>query len=344
MSNAIRAAGLALAVLLAGLPTAAASVGLTELAGRDGDGPVTVLYPSSGNEQPVARGPFSFRFAENGAPAVGNGRLVVLSHGSGSLPWVYADLARTLVDAGFVVAMPMHRGDNALDDGAAGPPSWKLRPFEVSRAIDAVAADARFAPLLRLDRVGMYGVSAGGHTALTLAGGRWSPAQVRDHCEAHIAEDFQTCVGLGTGLDGGMLDPVKTWVALQVIGYRFDDATWYEHNDPRIAAIVAGMPFAADFDMATLATPRVPLGIIGARQDRWLVPRFHSDRVLEACASCERLADFENGGHGALFSPLRTDITGLRAEMVADPPGFDRAALPETYARITAFFRGHLLP
>jgi hypothetical protein len=67
--------------------------------------------------------------------------------------------------------------------------------------------------------------------------------------------------------------------------------------------VVAGMPFAADFDMASLAAPRVPLAIVTARQDRWLVLRLHSDRVLEACASCERLADFANGGQGARSAP-----------------------------------------
>jgi len=62
---------------------------------------------------------------------------------------------------------------------AVGPDSWKRRPAEVSRAIDAVGQDARFAPLLALDKVGMYGMSAGGHTALSLAGGRWSPAAIQ---------------------------------------------------------------------------------------------------------------------------------------------------------------------
>jgi predicted dienelactone hydrolase len=109
--------------------------------------------------------------AEQAAPVRGNGRLVVISHGSGGSPWVHADLARSLVEAGFVVAMPQHRGDNYRDDRDPGPDSWTLRPQEVSRAIDAVAQDPRFAPLLKLDKVGMYGMSAGGHTALSMAGG-----------------------------------------------------------------------------------------------------------------------------------------------------------------------------
>lgn len=99
----------------------------------------------------------------------GNGRLVVISHGSGGSAWVYVDLASTLVADGFIVALPEHSGDNYKDKSGVGPEIWR-RPAEVSRAIDAVARGARFAPLLRLDKVGMYGMSAGGHTALTLAG------------------------------------------------------------------------------------------------------------------------------------------------------------------------------
>jgi len=333
-----------LAVALALIAGAAhAAVGVTELAATDVDGPVTVFYPSDAEARPLRRGPFTVLAAQDGAPAKGNGRLVVISHGSGGFPWVYTDLARTLVEAGFTVAFPEHRGDNDRDRSAVGPASWKRRPQEVSRAIDAAGRDPRFARRLALGRVGMFGMSAGGHTALTLAGGRWSPSRLAEHCRAHIAEDFQACVGLTTRLDGGALDGVKKAVALWVLRMKLNDPTWYTHTDPRIAAIVAGVPFAADFDAASLATPRVPLGLVTARQDRWLVPRFHSDAILAACAGCERIADLAHGGHGALLSPLPPDLPGLLADLLKDPPGFDRAAvLPELFAKIAAFFRAHL--
>ena len=314
------------------LPAAAqAAVGVTEIAAKDG-GPVTLFYPSSSEAQPLKRGPFTLNFASQGAPLRGNGRLIVVSPGSGGSPWVHSDLARALVESGFVVAIPEHRE------------SWKRRPAEVSRAIDAVGQDARFAPLLALDKVGLYGISAGGHTALTLAGGRWSPARFRDHCEAHIAEDFYSCVGLAARLNGDFLDGMKETIALTVIRWRFEDATWQTYADPRIAAIVAAVPYAADFDTDSLAAPRVPLALVTARQDKWLLPRFHSDRVLQACAACERLGDFPNGGHGALLSPFPPGRSGLAAELMNDPPGFDRSALPEMDRRIAAFFRRHLLP
>jgi predicted dienelactone hydrolase len=193
----------------------------------------------------------------------------------------------------------------------------------------------------------MYGMSAGGHTALTLAGGRWSPAQLRRHCEAHIEQDFNSCVGLATGLDGGFLDPVKIRLALSVIGYKLREENWQSHHDPRIAAVVAGVPFAADFDMASLATPRVPLALVTAARDIWLVPRFHSNAVLAACRPrCELLQALPTAGHGSLISPLPpADRLGrLGNALIQDPPGFDRSQMPAVDQKIAAFFRARLLP
>jgi predicted dienelactone hydrolase len=165
------------------------------------------------------------------------------------------------------VALPEHRADNYKDDRDPGPDSWTRRPFEVSRAIDAVGRDRRFAPWLDLDKVGVYSVSADGHTALELAGGHWSPAGFMRHCEADLAADFAACVGLITRLDGGPLDGLKEAIARAVIRHRFADESVRSHTDPRVAAVVAAVPFAADFDMASLASPIVPLGLVTARQD-----------------------------------------------------------------------------
>jgi predicted dienelactone hydrolase len=330
----------ALALLSA---VAQAAVGVTEIPGKDGDGPVTIFYPSSTEEKAVTRGPFKLKLAQDGVPVRGNGRLVVLSHGSGGNPWVHSDLARTLVEAGFVAAMPEHQGDNYKDHSKVGPESWKLRPAEVSRAIDVVARDARFGSLLKLDKVGMYGMSAGGHTALTLAGGRWSPKLLKEHCEQYLSEDFYSCVGLAVHLTGGWMDGPKKTLASWVIRATIRDTNWYAFTDPRITAVVAGVPYSIDFDPASLAEPRVPLALVTAKHDIWLIPRFHSDAVLKTCAKCERLADID-GGHGALLSPPIPALPGLIGELLNDPPGFDRGQLPAVDHKIAAFFREHLLP
>lgn len=322
-----------------------AAVGMAELPPRGEDGPVTLYYPSAAPERPVRLGALTLALAPDAPPQPGNGRLVVISHGSGGSPVVHSDLARALVQVGFVVALPQHRGDHFRDASDAGPESWKRRPEEVSRAIDAVAADARFGPLLQVDRVGVYGMSAGGHTALTLAGGRWSPAEFQRQCAAHLDEDFQSCVGLITTLHGDWLDGLKRWVAQAELRRRFgSDTAWYGHTDPRIAAIVAGVPAAADFDMATLAHPVVPLALVTAPEDRWLHPRFHSDRVLQACAgACVQLANSPGAGHGALLSPLPPGLTGLEGSLLNDPPGFDRGQMRAVDQQIVGWFQQWLL-
>jgi predicted dienelactone hydrolase len=322
---------------------AKAGTGVDVVPGLEGDGPVTVFYPTAAEDQPIQRGPFKLSFAPEAKPARGNGRLVILSHGTGGAPWVHADLARTLVEVGFVVAMPEHQGDNYKDFSKTGPESWKRRPAEVSRAIDAVSRDARFAPLISVDKVGVYGMSAGGHTALTLAGGRWSPALLAKFCDAHIEEDFPACVGLITRLRGNFFDSWKIAAARTYIRWRLTDATPQAYTDPRVRAVVAGVPYAADFDMASLASIQVPLGLVTADKDKWLVPRFHSDAVLKACKQCELVAEIRGGGHGALLSPYPRGLPEILADLMDDPPGFDRKVLPEVDRKIAAFFRRHLL-
>jgi predicted dienelactone hydrolase len=330
---AARTAGLA---LIATASAAQAGLGMVELPANAVSGPVTVFYPTQAATAPVSRGPFQLEVALGGMPSPGSARLVVISHGSPGMPWTHVELAKSLVEAGFTVALPEHQGDNARDPSDPGPPAWRRRPVEVSRAIDRLAQEAPFASQLDVARVGMFGMSAGGHTALSLAGGRWSPSRLRDHCRAHIEEDFHACAGPSVALTGGVLDGVKKLVVRAVNDRKFDDDAWYGHVDPRIVAVVAGVPFAADFDPDSLRQPKVALALVEAHNDRWLAARFHSGPIAAACRTCERLTDVASGGHGALLGPLPPALSGL----IADPPGFDRASqVPRINQNITQFFR-----
>jgi predicted dienelactone hydrolase len=328
-----------MAVALTALAASAhAGLGMVELPANAVSGPVTVFYPTQATPGTVHRGAFQFDVAIDAAAAANNSRLVVISHGSPASPWVHLDLVHSLVDAGFTVALPEHHADNYKDDSDPGPPAWRRRPLEVSRAIDRLAQEPAFASSLDFGRVGMFGMSAGGHTALTLAGGRWSPSRLREHCRLNIADDFHACAGPSVALTGGLLDGVKKMVVGAINDRKFDDSTWYEHVDGRIIAVAAGVPFAADFDPDSLRQPKVALALISARKDRWLVPQFHSDAIAAACRSCEQLLAVESGGHGALLGPLPPG--GALSVLVQDPPGFDRETqVPRINRAITGFFQ-----
>lgn len=320
------------------------SMGFTQLPQADGE-MMTVFYPSSDPEIPVKQGPFNLSWAPSGQAVKGNGRLIVISHGSGGSPWVHTDLARALVSRGFTVAIPLHQGDNYLDSSEPGPPSWRKRPQEISKAIDAVAAYGPLAKYLTFDSVGVFGGSAGGHTALSLAGGQWSDQRFKMHCEKNIEQDFSSCVGFTTLLYGNGLDGLKIWLAKRVIASRFSDETIQRYEDPRIKAAIAMVPFAADFVPESLAQPKVKLGLIIAAKDVNQIPRFHVDAVLKACApNCEVVMNLPNAGHGAMLSPLPPLEQGsIGSYLLGDPPSFDRAhVIPELNARIADFFLRYL--
>lgn len=330
------------------LPTFAQdfNLGFEQLPQADGSN-TTVFFPTTDAEASAKVGPFTFSWAKDAIPVKGNGHLVVISHGSGGSPWVHSDLARTLVQRGFTVAIPLHQGDNYLDHSDPGPASWVKRPVEVSRAIDALAANPKFGSMLSFDSVGLFGGSSGGHTALTLAGGQSSASRFRDYCLQNIAQDFSSCVGFLMLLHGDWLDGPKMWVAKQVIAWRFSDETVVQHSDSRIKGIIAMVPFAADFDPASLAEPRTALGLVIAEKDINQIPKYHVNAVRKACEPrCEVVMTLTEGSHGSMLSPMPPLAAGsINNYLLGDPPTFNRSAeIPVLNARVADFFVKTLLP
>jgi predicted dienelactone hydrolase len=325
---AAAAAALALACLTP--RPAMAQTGMTQI--KAGDLPVTLVYPTAAPNRPNTFGPFALDVALGAAPMRGNGRLVVLSHGTGGSPLTDHDLAHALAAAGFVVAQPQHRGDNFRDTSLSGPESWKLRPQEVSRAIDAVLADPRFAPLVDGKRVGVHGMSAGGLTGLALAGGQWSVASVVQHCAAHQVDDAGFCFyGVRNAAEREQRAASYTRATLPEGAQTLLGGA----TDPRIAAVAVTVPVGAIFTAESLAAIKMPVGIVEATADKVLLPAFHSGRVLAQCGQCRALGAIQGAGHFDVLSPL----PALIASQIGANPAFDRALLPESDKRIAAFFQ-----
>lgn len=348
----------ALSLLLAG--SAAAQIGLARL---DLPAlPVTLVYPTLDKASTQSFGPFSIEVAPGAALAPGAPRrLVVLSHGSGGSPLPDHALAATLARAGFVVAQPAHAGDNANDHRDAGPPAWQRRPGEVRRVIDALAAHPQWQARLRLDRVGVHGMSAGGVTALALAGAQWRLLDLLRHCGAHLDGDIGFCFNGAPdaasqatrragfervrGVPEAFLPPSVT----AVHGGRTppaDAAGFDPRPDPRVAAVTLAVPVAAIFNADSLARIRVPLGVVGADRDTVLLPAWHAEHVLANCKHCTPLATLRGAGHFDVLAPWPAAV----AEAVAaaqvrggrPEPGFDKLQRQQAFDAIAAFHRQHL--
>lgn len=148
--------------------------------------PVLLFYPTASASSPVNFGPYPMDLAVN-APVAGKHRpLIVISHGSGSTPLVYRNLATFLARQGFVVAMPEHPGNNRSDNSLDGTlANLEQRPRHLRLTIDAVISDPRFTAHVDAHHVALIGHSLGAYTALALAGAQpWSGLGQRIEVEA----------------------------------------------------------------------------------------------------------------------------------------------------------------
>jgi predicted dienelactone hydrolase len=209
----------------------------------------------------------------------------------------------------------------------------------VSAANDRVQQDPRFARSVDFTQVGVYGMSAGGHTAGVMAGASWRLADVQRHCLAHLAADFRACVRPAQHPRSGAPSAEQLEAARRSLQERLGDPAVVAHTDARVRAAVAAVPLASVLDEGSLKQLRVPLGVIQVGQDAWLPASFHSQRLLAACTRCELLADLPQAGHGSLLSPWPQDLAVQITPLLVDPPEFDRAALPAVYASVVAFFQ-----
>lgn len=354
-----RTALLLAATLAAG--TVSAQVGLAPF---DAGGlPVTLTYPTEAAARPQGFGPITLDVAPGAALAPGAPRrLIVMSHGTGGSATVDHALAATFARAGFVVAQPLHAGDHHADTSRAGPESWRQRPAEVSRVIDALAADPQWSARLKLDRVGVHGMSAGGVTGLALAGAQWSVLALLRHCNAHLDADIAFCLS-------GALDPARqaerraSFERARGVPEAFlpaavtarhggrtppagAGADFDPRPDPRIASVTLAVPVAAVFDADSLARIRVPVGLVRAGADGVLAPEYHADHLRRHCSRCDLLADLGDAGHFDLLSPW-PEVIARQVERQflrggAPTPGFDPRRLADAHAKLRDFHRRQL--
>ena len=332
-----------LAVAFALLCSAAnAQVGLVQT--KASDLPITVLYPTDVKAALQKLGPFDISVALNAAPSNGNGRLIVLSHGTGGDALTLHGLASTLARAGFVVVQPEHKGDNWRDQSDSGPVSLQRRPLEVSQAIDAIAKDPRFNKFLKLDQVGVFGMSAGGMTGLALAGGDWSLANLLSHCAAHVQDDANFCL-YGARSKEQAAERAQAFFKPQPVGA--DELLGGARvRDPRVAAVAVSVPVGAIFTPASLAAIRIPVGIVQADSDRILSPRFHSTYVLANCTRCISLDTLVGAGHFDVLWPWPDVIAQGNARMPGGTrnPAVDDGRRQQADNAVAEFFSKSLLP
>src|SRR5271169_5302812 len=172
--------------------TPALAAGFEQIMVPDPDGApleVGIWYPSGAAVEPQPLGLFVQTVANGGAVAGRGLPLIVMSHGTGGSFEGHYDTALALAEAGFVVAAVTHTGDNYRDRSQAG--RLENRPRQIKVLIDYMLASWQHHDALDPSRIGMFGFSAGGFTALVAIGGTPDMSTVAPYCAAH--PDEWTC-------------------------------------------------------------------------------------------------------------------------------------------------------
>lgn len=161
---------------MAGSSAAAGFQNLTVPDADDQPLSVGVWYPTDSSVATTVSNVAGQFLAVGGALKGDHLPLIVISHGNGGGVLAHADTAEVLADSGFVVAAVVHTGDNS-EDKSYPASRWSVdRPRHIGRVIDFMLD--RWGGRSRIDaeRIGVFGFSAGGFTALVAAGGVPNPA------------------------------------------------------------------------------------------------------------------------------------------------------------------------
>lgn len=264
--------------------------------------------------------------------------LVVISHGTGAPLTAHADTARALADAGFVVAAVLHTGDNYRDQSYVRTGQHLSgRPRHVARTIDYMLRTWRAHARLDPHRVGLFGFSAGGFTALVLAGGVPDMTLGVQHCrEEPDAWDCEYLRKNGVRLGQQEVAPPGAWL-----------------HDRRIrAAVIAAPAVAYSFTSHGLANVTIPIQLwVGGRDD---IVGPVAATVVDLLPVPPEYHYVEHAGHFSFLAPcgwgLKSAISvlhllNLSEDACVDPEGFDRVAFKQWFnASTVQFFQQHLLP
>jgi predicted dienelactone hydrolase len=287
---------------------------------------VGVWYPSNAPAAPQRLGLFEQTVANRAAVAGRDLPLIVMSHGTGGSFEGHYDTALALAEAGFVVAAITHTGDNYRDQSQVG--RLENRPRHIKVVIDYMLASWQHHEALDPFRVGMFGFSAGGFTALVAIGGTPDMSTVAPHCAAH--PDEWSCRMLrehkvNLSANRSMAEP--NWV-----------------HDPRIvAAVIASPAVGYAFSAEALSTVTVPIQLWRGDSDEILPQPNYAQAVYDRLPVKPEYHVVPKAGHFAFLAPCTPALAARVPEICHDPEGFDRAAFHREFnPAVVAFFKAKI--
>ena len=282
---------------------------------------VVVAYPTNELATTTTLGPFTLAAGRDSLPAPGQHPLIVFSHGTGGSAFGHHDSLTALARAGFVAAAVEHPRDNHRDESGFGTDLQLIgRAHHIVALIDTLLADKKFGPIIDRNRIGMVGHSAGGYTALVVAGAR---------------PDFGLAAAYRQAVPD---DPYRARAEAAGAFRRKPDLQLVA--DPRVRAIVLMAPaLGYMFDAAGLAGVKVPVRMLRPSNDELLPHPWHAEHIARHLANRPDYSVLDGAGHFVFLAPCSPSFTAMARQICTDPPGIDRTAVHDRLnADMIAFF------
>lgn len=302
-------------------------VGFQVARATDSDGKpfvVGIWYPTQARTWPTTWLGTGLMDVAADAPVAGrNLPLVVISHGNSGGPGSHADLAAALANAGYVVAAPMHSGDNYADQSAAGTVGWLGgRTRQLHATVNYVLKSWQGHAQINPERIGAFGFSAGGLTVLTAVGAQPDLRLIAKHCTESSPEAI--CKLLRAG-NSALLNPDEAAKGNSYL------------PDTRIkAAVVAAPGLGFTMGPGALTAVRVPVQLWSGDQDTVVSYATNIKQIQDALGAAAEFHSVPGAGHFSFLAPC-----GPLAppQLCTDQVQFDRKAFHRSMnARVIAFF------
>jgi len=313
--------------VLAAAPLAAGFETLQAADGADRPLEVAVWYPTEAVAQDVDLGPFTLNIARGGAVAGRGLPLIVISHGNGGASLSHHDTAVALAQAGFVVAAVMHTGDNFADQSKEA--SMMDRARHISRVIDHMLTKWPGRDRIDATRIGVFGHSSGGFTALAVVGGAADLGRIAPHCQQHPGDYACQLIA-------------RRPAAAAAVATTLVQAG----RDARVrAAVVVAPALGFTFTQASLADVSVPIQLWRGEDDVVLPHPWYAEAVRAALPKPLDYREVPKAGHFDFLAPCTPRFAAMAPPLCSSQPGFDRVAFHREFnAAVVDFFKVALKP
>ncbi|MFL0798634.1 MAG: hypothetical protein K6L73_14225 [Cellvibrionaceae bacterium] len=274
-------------------------------------------------------------------------KLAVLSHGAFGSPRSLNWLGSNLAAQGWLVAGVAHYeeswvyGRDSIDYRSVARP-WQ-RAQDIQFLLNNINQEGVFNQQIKTDKVLAAGHSAGGFTALSLAGAKISVKKVRDYCQSSKAEMDLGCNYIKQPLWAKLL----TWLGLQsdsssdlskALPQELSD-----FKDNRITAVIALDPaLGHGATKESLDNIDIPVAVFGAENNDFLPFSVHAEYFAKNIHDSELHPIGKGAGHFIFIDQCDHNFDIFDIPLCTDREGTNRGELQEEIFRKISEFNKNI--